>query len=725
MPEKESLTEKVMRLMKVPERIRNIGIIAHVDHGKTTTADGLLAGCGMLSEEKAGKVLVLDSEEIEQERQMTVKASNVNMVYNRGENDEYLVNLIDTPGHVDFGGHVTRAIRAIDGAIVVVDAVEGARPQTEMTLKQALQNNVRPVLYINKIDRLVTELKLEPKAMQEWLTKIIAQINTLIKTYANPEFKEKWLVSPEKNSVAFGASRDNWAISIKSMKETGVGFQQVYEAYKTLDQEKIRELSKKSPVYKTLLEMVIEHIPPPFEAQKYRIPIIWKGDLNSEIGKSLLSCDPNGPLMISVTSIEVDPQAGEIAVCRVFSGKIKKGQDVYLVNQGQLNKAQLLYIWKGPHKFAIDEGLAGNIIGIAGLKNVVAGETISSMPNVEPFEPIKHILEPVMIKAIEPQNPKDLPRLTEALRDLATADITLKVKINQQTGQILIAGLGPLHLEIVEDALKRKYGIPVITSPPIVVYKESITKKSQVFEGKSPNKHNKFYIHIEPLPDEVLKLLREEDIPRGRIRELSEPVKKKLMEAGMSNDEIKRIVDIYNNNMFIDNTRGILHIGEVIEMCAQAFEEVIAGGPQCREEVEGVKVVLDDAVLHEDAIHRGPAQVIPAVKDAIIQAFMSADPILLEPIQIIRIDVPPEYASTIATLIQSKRGEVESMSEELGNEVIIAKIPVAETFNLADEIRSASEGKGSFSLVGEELRRLPPQLYQQVVKEIRERKGLA
>ncbi|MEM3828634.1 MAG: GTP-binding protein, partial [Conexivisphaerales archaeon] len=224
MPDKESLTDKVRRLMQNTERIRNIGIIAHIDHGKTTTADGLLAGCGMLSEEKAGKTLVLDFEEIEQERQMTVKASNVNMVYQRANGDEYLINLIDTPGHVDFGGHVTRAIRAIDGAIVVVDSVEGARPQTEMTLRQALQNNVRPVLYINKIDRLVNELKLEPKAMQEWLAKIISQINGLIKLYARGEYKEKWQVNVQSETVAFGASLDNWAISISTIKETGMGF---------------------------------------------------------------------------------------------------------------------------------------------------------------------------------------------------------------------------------------------------------------------------------------------------------------------------------------------------------------------------------------------------------------------------------------------------------------------------------------------------------------------
>ena len=242
MPEKESLTEKVMRLMNQQDRIRNIGVIAHVDHGKTTTCDTLLAGCGMLSEEKAGKQLYLDSEKIEQERQMTVKSSNVNMVYERSENDEYLINLIDTPGHVDFGGHVTRAIRAIDGAIVVMDSVEGVMPQTEMVLKQALRDKVKPILYINKIDRLITEMRFSPEEMQKHLVKLITQINSFINDLAPDDVKGKWQVAVQDNTVAFGASRDNWALSFKRMKDTGLSFKDVYETYTSNDKAKIKEL---------------------------------------------------------------------------------------------------------------------------------------------------------------------------------------------------------------------------------------------------------------------------------------------------------------------------------------------------------------------------------------------------------------------------------------------------------------------------------------------------
>ena len=724
MPEKESLTDKVVRLMTQQDRIRNIGVIAHIDHGKTTTCDSLLAGCGMLSEEKAGKQLYLDSEKIEQERQMTVKSSNVNMVYERAENDEYLINLIDTPGHVDFGGHVTRAVRAIDGAIVVMDSVEGVMPQTEMVLKQALKDKVKPILYINKIDRLITELRQTPEQMQQHLIKLIIQINSFIKDMATPDMKEKWQVNVQNNTVAFGASRENWALSFKRMKETGLSFKDIYDAYTANDKEKVKELSKKTPVHKVLLDMVIEHLPAPIEAQKYRIPIIWHGDVQTDIGKSLEACDVNGPLMLSITNIEIDPQAGEIAVGRIFSGKIGKGQDVFLINNKQVNKIQQIYIWKGPHKFQVDGAPAGNQIGMAGLKNIIAGETLSSLQDVTPFEPVKHILQPVMVKAIEPRNPKDLPKLIQALRELEIYDITLKVSINHETGENLIAGLGTLHLEIVEDKLRRSYGIDIVSSQPIVVYKESITARSGVAEGKSPNKHNRFYVYVEPVTQEVSEAIEAGGFSNGKVKNLTSEQLDALMAAGMGRDEAKKITAIYGDNIFVEATRGIMHIGEIIEMCIESFNEVMKTGPQAKEEVKGVKVVLSDTVLHEDAIHRGPAQVIPAVRDAIKDAIMGAGPTLLEPIQLIRVDMPMSFISNVSALIQSKRGIINDVKEDGDKVVLMADLPVASSFDFTNELRSGTEGRGSWSLSGEKFKKLPKELYPQVLKQIRDRKGL-
>src|SRR4030043_1028794 len=193
--------ERATELMKDPKHIRNIGIVAHIDHGKTTLSDNLLAGAGIISEELAGKQLFMDSDEEEQARGITIDASNVSMVHEY-EGQDYLINMIDTPGHVDFGGDVTRAMRAVDGAVVLVDAVEGPMPQTETVLRQALKERVRPVLFINKTDRLIKELKLTPEQMLERFKDIITEVNMLIQKFAEDQYKDKWIVSVNNGSVA-------------------------------------------------------------------------------------------------------------------------------------------------------------------------------------------------------------------------------------------------------------------------------------------------------------------------------------------------------------------------------------------------------------------------------------------------------------------------------------------------------------------------------------------
>ena len=233
------LAQQVKELMKKPEKIRNIAICAHIDHGKTTFSDNLLLGAGMMSEELAGKQLVLDFHEDEKERGITIDSANVSMIHKLEE--DYLINLIDTPGHVDFGGDVTRAMRAVDGAIVLCCAVEGIMPQTETVLKQALRERVKPVLFINKVDRLIKEVKLTPEKMQERFIKIINDVNSFIESIAPEDYKNKWRVNVQDGSVAFGSAFHKWALSFPYMKKTGLTFKDVIEAY---EKDAYKELSK-------------------------------------------------------------------------------------------------------------------------------------------------------------------------------------------------------------------------------------------------------------------------------------------------------------------------------------------------------------------------------------------------------------------------------------------------------------------------------------------------
>ncbi|MFC1691222.1 elongation factor EF-2 [Nanoarchaeota archaeon] len=718
----EKMVDKVTRLMKVPNNIRNIAICAHIDHGKTTFSDNLLAGSGMMSEELAGKARQLDFHDDEQERGITIDSAAVSMVH-EFKDKEYLINLIDTPGHVDFGGDVTRAMRAVDGAIVLTCAVEGIMPQTETVLRQALKERVKPILFINKVDRLIKELQLTPEAMQERFIKVITNVNKLIKQIAEKEYGEKWQTNVEEGSVAFGSAFHNWALSIPYMKENNITFKDIIDAYTSNDQEKIKELAKKAPIHEVILNMVIDHVPNPVVAQEYRVPKLWHGDLDSELGKSLVNCDPNGPLAFVVTKVVVDPQAGEISAGRLFSGTITKGQEAFMNNANQQTRIQQVFIYNGAKREIIENVPAGNIIGVAGIKSF-PGETIT-IEQAEPFEQIKHIFEPVVTKAIEAKKPSDLPKLIEVLKIVQKEDPGIQIEINEETGEHLMSGMGELHLEIIENRIKTDKGVDVQTSNPIVVYREAVTKKSREFEGKSPNKHNKFRFYVEPLPPEVVRGITEGKIPSGRVRQKDQIAMRDILnEYGFNSKESPKVKEIHNRNMLIDMTRGIVHIGEVIELVMDMFEDVMNAGPVAREPCSGLKIVFSDTSLHEDAIHRGPAQVYPAVREGIRAAISDAGPLIFEPVQVMQFEAPEEYMGELSKLVSSKRGQLLEMNSEQGQVVVKSKMPVAEMFGLSNDLRSSTGGRGNSFVVDQNFEKLPNELQHKIISQIRQRKGL-
>ena len=681
--------------------------------------DSLLAGAGMISEELAGKLLVMDFHADEKARGITIDSANVNMIH-KVEGKDYLINLIDTPGHIDFSGEVTRAMRACDGAVVVVCAAEGMMPQTETVLRQALRERVKPILFINKIDRLISELKLDAKEMQKRFVKIIDDVNSYIRNIAPSEFKKDWQVSVAEGSVAFGSAKDKWALNFDIMKKTGISFADVIKFY---NEKKQNELAKKVPLHHAILNMVVKHLPSPLEAQKYRIPKIWLGDLESEEGKALLNCSDSGPLVFVVTKIVIDPHAGEVAGGRLFSGTAHKGQELYMNLAKKSVNLQQINLYKGAQRIVVDNVPAGNIVGFVGLKGVFAGETVSSKP-LEPFESIKHIFEPVVTESIEARKPGDLPKLIDVLRKVGKEDPTIKIEIGEETGEHLISGMGELHLDVIANRIRTEKGVDIKTSSPIVVYRETIKKPSRVFQGRSPNKHNIFFFQVEPLEDAVYEAIKSGEILEKRIKKKDKELFKKLVSLGVDNEEAKRYREIYRDCVFLDRTRGIVHIGEVIEMCMDAFRQIIDAGSLAREPCTRIKVSLTDCKLHEDAIHRGPAQVLPASRDAIRAAMQDSVPVLYEPLQILQIEAPLKYMGEITKLVQGKRGQLINVEQEVEHLSARVKMPVAEMFGLASELRSATEGKGNFSLVDQLFTRVPKDLQEKIVKGIRERKGL-
>ncbi|MCX8195984.1 MAG: elongation factor EF-2 [Acidilobaceae archaeon] len=718
------LVAEIEKIMGNLEQIRNIGIIAHVDHGKTTTSDTLLAAAGMISERVAGEALVLDYLNVEKQRGITVKAANVSLYHEFG-GKPYVINLIDTPGHVDFSGKVTRSLRVLDGAIVVVDAVEGVMTQTETVIRQALEERVRPVLFINKVDRLIKELKMTPEKLTERFTEIIKEVNNLMDTYGEPEFAKKWKINPAEGNVVFGSARDKWGVSVPMVKKKGISLADVIKAYETDNKEMIAQFAKKAPIHDALLDMVVRFIPNPKEAQKYRIPKIWKGKLDSELGKAMMEADANGPLVFFVNDVRVE-KAGLVATGRVFSGTLEAGAEVYLVNAAKQARVLQVSLYMGPFREITKMVTAGNIGAIMGIEDVRSGETlvsVSSISSAAPFEHLRYVSEPVVTIAVEPLKVQDLPKMIDSLRKLIIEDPNLLLKINEETGEYLLSGMGPLHLEVALTLLKEKFNVEVKTSPPIVVYREAVRSVSQVFESKSPNKHNRLYISVEPLNEETLELLS-----KGVITEDQDQKERAAIlrdRAGWDYDEGRRIWAIDENlNIMVDKTSGVQYLKEVKDTIIAGFRLALKEGPLAAEPVRGLKVILHDAIIHEDPAHRGPGQLYPATRSGIWAGILTAKPTLLEPIQKLDIRLPLDAVSSVAGLLTKKRGRILDMLTHGTAARLIAEVPIAESFDLAGELRSASAGRAFWGMEFSRWAPVPDQLLDELIKSIRKRKGL-
>ncbi len=711
-------TSEILDISKNLDFVRCAGIIAHVDHGKTTLTDSLLSAAGLLSPSMAGTALALDYLEEEQKRQMTIKAANISLFYERKDGN-YLINLIDTPGHVDFSGRVTRSLRAIDGAVVVVDAVEEVMVQTETVTRQALEERVRPVLFVNKIDRLIKELKLPPKQIQDKLARIIQDFNRLIEMYCEPQFKDQWKISPLGGTMAFGSAKDRWGLTLSIAQERDINFSYIIDAY---NHDQVDELVQSAPLHSAVLDMITNHMPAPHIAQRYRVPKVWKGDLKSEVGQAMIACDEDGPIVMSVINVNVDPQAGVVATGRLFSGTIEEGRQVYLINAKNQARTQQVCIYMGPYREIIGSLSAGNIPALLGISQARAGETIASRETTAPFEALTYVTEPVVTIAIEPKYSRDLPKLINILRKLSIEDPNLVTKINEETGEYLISGMGQLHLEIAETWID-KTGLETITSQPIVMYRESIRSSTDPLESRSPNRHNKLLMSVEPLSPDVVNM-----ILKGEIRDGMDGSERAriLRSKGWPTNEARGVwVVDERNNIFTDITRGVQRLDQIKGSITIGFVDAMEGGPLAAEPVRGVKVKLIDASVHEDPVHFGPGQIIPATRAGIFASMLSADPVLLEPLLKINIKLPIEQVGSITGIIAQKRGRIVSMEQREYLTYATGELPASETFDLSEVIRGATGGRAFWGTEFSRWERVPSSLLTDLVTEIRKRKGMS
>ncbi|MFX0172075.1 MAG: GTP-binding protein [Candidatus Hodarchaeota archaeon] len=790
--------EEAQKMTLNRDLVRNLGIIAHIDHGKSTLTDSLLAACGLLAEKVAGEARATDTRDDEQERGITIKTTGISLVH-EFEDKTFLINLQDTPGHVDFSGEVTSALRVVDGALVVVDAVEGVMVQTEVVTQQALAERVRPVLIINKVDRLITEMRMSPDNAYDQFRKIIRDFNILIETYAPPEFKKIWRVDPKQGTVAFGSAIHRFGLTIPALaniwhEKTGQPIEKLiknlwmknnfvngvlkptYEIYEKAENKDIESLKKVAkqlglrvdesvwleppkriakallekwlPVEKAVLDMVVQFCPSPIDAQKYRFKSFWDGNFETIEGKSLLECNVNGPIMIAISKMIPGKAKRIIAMGRIFSGTVKAGQKITALLPGYqpgskersfTTNIQQVSMLMGAKPEKVDEIPAGNIVALQGLRGATASSTITSLDSTMPFRALSYAVEPVVTIAIEAKSPSELPKLAEGLQLMELVDPSLRTKVNEETGEFLLSGTGELHLEIAVKDLQDLQRIEVTQSEPIVVFRESVQGESyQQSLAKSPNKHNRLWVRAAPMEPTVVKLIEEKRI--GQYTDRREMGQILRDEAGWDSKAGRKVWGMGpeedDPNFYIDATKGVQYLREVKDYIVQGFRWAGKEGPLCGEPFYAIKFLLEDVKLHEDPVHRGAGQIMPVSRRACFGAMLMAEPILLEPIYKVQVQVPEQYLGNVYKVLTKRRGKVIDTQKREGTplNVIVAEVPVTESFGITTELRSETSGFAFSQMVFDHWQKVPgdpmkPEdqggsLARSFVEATRKRKGM-
>ncbi|MHA1243631.1 MAG: GTP-binding protein [Candidatus Heimdallarchaeota archaeon] len=675
------MIEKISQLMTEPKKIRNIALVAHIDHGKTTLSDSLLVASGILPPLSAGDARALDFLPEEQRRGITMKTANISLILQHKETD-FLVNLIDSPGHVDFSGKVARALRIVDGAIVVIDAVEQIMAQTETVIRQCITEGVKPILFINKVDRLINELKLTPKQIVERLEIVYNNFNALVERYSSQTKLPKWRSTTKDGSVVFGSALHRWAISLPIIKESKITFEQIINYY---EQGKQDELPSLLPIDKPLIDMIITHLPNPIDAQKYRVKNIWKGNLETPEGKAMTDClATDVPLVFGSTKIISDQHAGSLLLGRIFSGTLEEKANVLFVNTKTKGKVRNIYVFMGQDKKRIQSVPVGNMVAISGLENVDPGETLVSqeITNMVPFEKIKYLANPVVTVAVEPKMLRDLPELRRVLERFDLEDPNLISGVDEKSGEILLMGLGELHLETVVFDISKE--VECIASSPIVVIAERIEK-----EGSKLTKElfgTTVSLLVEPVEKE--KSIDQES--------KSHPYQEKLRQ--------------YNNEIIIESGLFSQLTKESIENILIGVKDALAAGPISQKPVFGIRIVITNFVTETSEKYE---HTVPLLRNAVWDALRKSGISTQEPIYKIQVTAPTKYLGKISSVINKRRGTIIDVRSDNELLIITGELPVAESFKIDLDLRADTEGRAFWQMSFDSYKPLPKNLLEE------------
>jgi len=682
--------------------MRNIGIAAHIDAGKTTTTERILYYTGRTH--KLGEVhegtAIMDWMEQEQERGITITSAATTCFWR-----DIQINIIDTPGHVDFTAEVERSLRVLDGAVAVFDAVAGVQPQSETVWRQADKYNVPRICFINKMDRvgadffhsmetIVSRLKCNPVAIQ-------------LPVGAEDQFKGIIDLVEMKARIwrdeTLGAEYDEVEIPEELLKQAQEYREKMIEAVAEHDdtlfekfvegqalteaeiQRGIRTATIKLKIFpvicgsafknkgvQTMLDAVVDYLPSPLDVPPIEGTAV--GDATEVLVRHASDSEPFSALVFKIMT---DPYVGQLAFFRVYSGKLAAGESVYNVAKGRKERIGRLLRMHANKREDIQEIFAGDIAAAVGLKTVQTGDTICDDDSPIVLESIDFPM-PVIQLAVEPKTKADQEKLGMAIQKLAQEDPTFRVATDPETGQTILSGMGELHLEIIVDRMMREFGVGANVGKPQVAYRETIRKPAEaegrhVKQSGGRGQYGVVKIKVEPLPQgtgfEFVNEIYGGSIPKEFI---------KPVEAGM---------------------REALEGG------------VLAGYP-----MSDLRAILYDGSYHDVDSSEMAFKIAGSI--AIKEAARKAKAVLLEPIMAVEVVVPEEYMGDVIGDLNSRRGRIEGMELRGTTQIIKSMVPLSEMFGYATELRSRTQGRGSFTMHFGKYEEVPSALSEEIVNRI-------
>jgi elongation factor G len=688
------------------ENTRNIGIMAHIDAGKTTTTERILYYTGRTY--KMGEVhegaAVMDWMEQEQERGITITSAATTCEW-----DGHRINILDTPGHVDFTVEVERSLRVLDGAIALFDSVAGVEPQSETVWRQADKYHVPRIAYINKMDRIgadfdrgvqtmIDRLGAHPVPVQipigaesEFLG-IIDLVENHAIIYKDDLGKDQEVVEiPAHLADAAAAAREHLLEEVSHyddeivemiLEDQEIPADRLKQAIrKATLQIKLTPVlcgsSFKNKGVQPLLDAVIAYLPSPLDVPPVEGVEPTKSSENGDGHTATREASDDEPFAALAFKIMADPYVGKLTYFRVYSGKLSAGSRVLNVSTGRTERIGRILMMHANDREELDEVYAGDIAAGVGIKQVATGDTLAA-----PDKPIKLEMidfpEPVIKVAIEPKTKIDQEKMSTALGRLAEEDPTFQVRTNEETGQTEISGMGELHLEVLVDRMLREYKVDANVGRPQVSYRETIRGTAQKVEGRfvrqtgGSGQYGIVYIDIEPAPGEGFD--------------------------------------------FVNKIKGGSIPTEFIPSVEKGIEEAMENGPRAGYQMVDVRVTLTDGKYHDTDSSEIAFKVAGSL--ALKEAAKRAKPVLLEPIFAVEVVTPEEYMGDVIGDLNRRRGQVQGMEQRGNAQVVSAYVPLSEMFGYATDVRSNTQGRATYTMQFDRYEEVPANIAEKVVGEL-------